>query len=41
MNDDRLLAVAARVVFYGLLALFPAVAAFVSDRPQSAVPARV
>jgi membrane protein len=30
MNDDRLLAVAAGVVFYGLLALFPAVTAFVS-----------
>ena len=30
MNDDRLLAVAAGVVFYGLLALFPALAAFVS-----------
>ena len=30
MNDNRLLAVAAGVVFYGLLALFPAVAAFVS-----------
>jgi membrane protein len=30
MNDDRLLAVAGGVVFYALLALFPAVAAFVS-----------
>jgi membrane protein len=30
MNDDRLLAVAAGVVFYALLALFPAVTAFVS-----------
>lgn len=30
MNDDRLLAVAAGVVFYGLLALFPAITAFVS-----------
>ena len=30
MNDNRLLAVAAGVVFYGLLALFPAVTAFVS-----------
>jgi membrane protein len=30
MNDDRLLAVAAGVVFYGLLALFPAVTALVS-----------
>ena len=30
MNDNRLLAVAAGVVFYGLLAVFPAVTAFVS-----------
>ena len=30
MNDNRLLAVAAGVVFYALLALFPAVTAFVS-----------
>ena len=30
MNDDRLLAVAAGVVFYGLLALFPAITALVS-----------
>ncbi len=30
MNDNRLLAVAAGVVFYGLLALFPALTAFVS-----------
>jgi membrane protein len=30
MADDRLLAVAAGIVFYGLLALFPAVTAFVS-----------
>ena len=30
MNDDRLLAVAGGVVFYALLALFPAVTAFVS-----------
>jgi membrane protein len=30
ISDDRLLAVAAGVVFYGLLALFPAVTAFVS-----------
>lgn len=30
MNDNRLLAVAAGVVFYGLLALFPALAALVS-----------
>ena len=29
-NDNRLLAVAAGVVFYGVLALFPTVAAFVS-----------
>jgi membrane protein len=30
INDNRLLAVAAGVVYYGLLALFPAIAAFVS-----------
>ena len=30
LNEDRLLAVAAGVVFYGLLALFPAITAFVS-----------
>jgi membrane protein len=30
LNDDRLLAVAAGVVFYGLLAIFPAITAFVS-----------
>src|SRR5215813_2511803 len=30
INEDRLLAVAAGVVFYGLLALFPAITAFVS-----------
>ena len=30
MNDNRLLAVAAGVVFYSLLAIFPAIAAFVS-----------
>ena len=30
IGEDRLLAVAAGVVFYGLLALFPAVTAFVS-----------
>ena len=30
VNDNRLLAVAAGVVFYSLLAIFPAVAAFVS-----------
>jgi membrane protein len=30
INEDRLLAVAAGVVFYGVLALFPALAAFVS-----------
>jgi membrane protein len=30
INDNRLLAVAAGVVFYGLLALFPAISAFVS-----------
>lgn len=30
LNDNRLMAVAAGVVFYGLLALFPAVTAFVS-----------
>ena len=31
INEDRLLAVAAGVVFYGLLALFPAVTALVSS----------
>jgi membrane protein len=31
INDDRLLAVAAGVVFYGLLALFPAITAIVSS----------
>jgi membrane protein len=30
MNDDRILAVAGGIVFYGLLALFPALTAFVS-----------
>ena len=30
MNDNRLMAVAAGVVFYGLLAVFPAITAFVS-----------
>ena len=30
VNEDRLLAVAAGVVFYGLLAIFPAISAFVS-----------
>ena len=30
INEDRLLAVAAGVVFYGLLAIFPAISAFVS-----------
>lgn len=30
INEDRILAVAAGVTFYGLLALFPAIAAFVS-----------
>ena len=35
MNDDRLLAVAAGVVFYGLLALFPAITALVSSTPCS------
>src|SRR5262245_14351808 len=30
ISEDRLLAVAAGVVFYGLLALFPAITAFVS-----------
>jgi membrane protein len=30
MSDDRLLAVAAGIVFFGLLALFPAITAFVS-----------
>ena len=30
INDNRLLAVAAGVVFYGLLSIFPAISAFVS-----------
>jgi membrane protein len=30
VDEDRLLAVAAGVVFYGLLAIFPAISAFVS-----------
>jgi membrane protein len=41
MNDNRLLAVAAGVVFYGLLALFPAVTAFVSLYGLLADPASI
>ena len=41
MNDNRLLAVAAGVVFYGLLALFPAVTAFVSLYGLVADPASI
>jgi membrane protein len=40
INDDRLLAVAAGVVFYGLLALFPAITALVSSYALFAKPAR-
>jgi membrane protein len=41
MNDDRILAVAAGVTFYGLLALFPALAAFVSLYGLVADPATI
>jgi membrane protein len=41
MNDDRLLAVAAGVVFYGLLAVFPAITAFVSFYGLMADPAAI
>ncbi len=41
INDDRLLAVAAGVVFYGLLALFPAITALVSSYALFADPATI
>ena len=41
MSEDRLLAVAAGVVFYGLLALFPAITAFVSSTACLPSPATV
>ena len=41
INDNRLLLVAAGVVFYGLLALFPAIAAFVSLYGLFANPATI
>ena len=41
MSEDRLLAVAAGVVFYGLLALFPAITAFVSSYGLFASPTTV
>src|SRR6478736_1639649 len=40
-NEDRLLAVAAGVVFYGLLALFPAITALVSSYALLADPKTV
>jgi membrane protein len=41
INDDRLLALAAGVVFYGLLALFPAVTALVSSYALFADPVAI
>ena len=41
INEDRLLAVAAGVVFYGLLALFPAITALVSSYALLADPKTV
>lgn len=41
VNDNRLLAVAAGVVFYGLLALFPAITALVSSYALFADPATI
>jgi membrane protein len=41
IGDDRLLALAAGVVFYGLLALFPAVTALVSSYALFATPATI
>jgi membrane protein len=41
MNDDRLLAVAGGVVFFGLLALFPAITAVVSSYALFADPATI
>lgn len=41
INDDRLLALAAGVVFYGLLAIFPAITALVSSYGLFADPATI
>jgi membrane protein len=41
INDDRVLAVAAGVVFYGLLALFPAITALVSSYALFAKPSTI
>ncbi|MGI8527466.1 MAG: YihY/virulence factor BrkB family protein [Pseudolabrys sp.] len=41
INDDRLLALAAGVVFYALLALFPAITALVSSYALFAAPATI
>jgi membrane protein len=41
INEDRLLAVAAGVVFYGLLALFPAITALVSSYALFAKPSTI
>jgi membrane protein len=41
INDNRLLAVAAGVVFYGLLALFPAITALVSSYALFAKPSTI
>jgi membrane protein len=41
LNDDRLLAVAAGVVFFGLLAIFPAITAFVSLYGLFADPSKI
>src|SRR6185312_2520057 len=41
ISDDRLLALAAGVVFYGLLALFPAVTALVSSYALFAEPSTI
>src|SRR3954454_13217197 len=41
VNEDRLLAVAAGVVFYGLLALFPAITALVSSYALFAKPSTI
>jgi membrane protein len=41
INDDRLLALAAGVVFYGLLAIFPAITALVSSYALFAAPSTI
>lgn len=41
INDDRVLALAAAIVFYGLLALFPAITALVSSYALFANPATI